>query len=150
MSPILHNSPSNVLPKVVTVGLNLRNAFPRFNLTAVMLLLPHSSLSSSSTLILTNQVFTWDFHCSDPIWICVDPPGESQEPVTPSSERIFGHSFFLSSTILCLVNTSFGFSSIGSLVFSPGRGKKKVFFSRCSTARRQYFKELIEILVQYC
>ena len=39
MSPILHNSPSNVLPKVVTVGLNLRNAFPRFNLTAVMLLL---------------------------------------------------------------------------------------------------------------
>ena len=39
VSPILHNSPSNVLPKVVTVGLNLRNAFPRFNLTAVMLLL---------------------------------------------------------------------------------------------------------------
>ena len=39
MSPILHNLPSNVLPKVVTVGLNLRNAFPRFNLTAVMLLL---------------------------------------------------------------------------------------------------------------
>ena len=39
VSPILHNLPSNVLPKVVTVGLNLRNAFPRFNLTAVMLLL---------------------------------------------------------------------------------------------------------------
>ena len=28
-----------MLSKVVTVGLNLRNAFPRFNLTAVMLLL---------------------------------------------------------------------------------------------------------------
>merc|ERR1712034_43221 len=39
VSPILHNLPSNVLPKVVTVGLNLRNAFPGFNLTAVMLLL---------------------------------------------------------------------------------------------------------------
>ena len=66
----------------------------------------------------------------------MDPPGESQEPVTPSSERIFGHGFFLSSTILCVVNTSFGFSSIGSLVFSPGRGKKTDFFPRSGTARR--------------
>ena len=83
-----------MLPKVVTVGLNLRNAFPRFNLTAVMLLLTTQLLIKLINSDIDKPGIYMGFSLFGPVWICVDPPGESQEPVTPSSERIFGHGFF--------------------------------------------------------
>ena len=117
-----------MLPKVVTVGLNLRNAFPRLNLTAVMLLLTTQLLIKLINSDIDKPGIYMGFSLFRPN---LDLCGSTRRESRASNSIIitnFWSRFFLSSTILCVVNTSFGFSSIGSLVFSPGRGKKKGFF----------------------
>ena len=128
MSPILHNLPSNVLPKVVTVGLNLRNAFPRFNLTAVMLLLTTQLLIKLINSDIDKPGIYMGFSLFGPNLTPFDGSLATKGHLSSDLEGIFHHNFFCRTTILCVRNVSFGFSPIGSLVFSPGRGQKSVVF----------------------
>ena len=128
MSPILHNSPSNVLPKVVTVGLNLRNTFPRFNLTVVMLLLTTQLLIKLINSDIDKPGIYMGFSLFGQPSKGVKFALATKCHLSSDLEGIFHHNFFCRTTILCVRKVSFGFSPIGSLVFSPGRGKKKGFF----------------------
>ena len=132
MSLILHNSPSNVLPKVVTVGLNLRNTFPRFNLTAVMLLVTTQLLIKLINSDIDKPGIYMGFSLFDQY---VNFHGiqskyslATKGHLSSDLEGIFHHNFFCRTTILCVRKVSFGFSPIGILVFSLGRGEKKGFF----------------------
>ena len=114
----------NVLPKVVTVGLNL----PRFNLTTVILLLTTQLLIKLINSDIDKPGIYMGFSLFGPNLTPSDGSLATKCHLSSDLEGIFHHNFFCRTTILCVRNVSFGFSPIGSLVFSPGRGKKTGFF----------------------